>query len=162
MHSLSDHDFHRFQRFIHDAAGISLSPTKKSLVSGRLSKRLSARGMDSFHDYLALLAQREERAGQLSQLAHLAAAIVGSGPRRERQVLNRLLIERGPRQFCGRRNDLGRRGAGIHQRESKLRIHRQRQTAPNLLAARLVRLDSRQRIIGVIAPKLSRQRSVGQ
>jgi len=62
MHPLSDHDFHRFQRFIHNAAGISLSPTKKSLVSGRLAKRLAARDMGSFHDYLALLEQREEHA----------------------------------------------------------------------------------------------------
>lgn len=62
MHTLSDHEFQRFQRFIHGAAGISLSSAKKSLVVGRLAKRLAARELDSFHDYLALLERREEHA----------------------------------------------------------------------------------------------------
>ena len=40
---LTDREFVQFQRFIHEAAGISLSDAKKPLVSGRLAKRLHAR-----------------------------------------------------------------------------------------------------------------------
>ncbi|WP_022978910.1 protein-glutamate O-methyltransferase CheR [Ideonella sp. B508-1] len=62
MHALSEHEFQRFREFIHTAAGISLSPAKKSLVSGRLAKRLTARQLGGFSDYLALLDKREEHA----------------------------------------------------------------------------------------------------
>ena len=60
---ISDQEFGRFQRFIYEAAGISLSPAKKALVCGRLSKRLQARQLASFTDYFKLLtteAGREE------------------------------------------------------------------------------------------------------
>ena len=60
---ISDQEFGRFQRFIYEAAGISLSPAKKALVCGRLSKRLQARQLSSFTDYFKLLgtdAGREE------------------------------------------------------------------------------------------------------
>jgi len=39
MNTITDAEFTRFQRFIFDAAGITLSQGKKALVSGRLSKR---------------------------------------------------------------------------------------------------------------------------
>lgn len=60
---ISDQEFGRFQRFIYETAGISLSPAKKALVCGRLSKRLQARQVQSFGDYFKLLgteAGREE------------------------------------------------------------------------------------------------------
>ena len=53
--ALSDKEFARFQRFIHDAAGITLSSSKKALVSGRLAKRLARHALPSFTDYLDLL-----------------------------------------------------------------------------------------------------------
>jgi chemotaxis protein methyltransferase CheR len=63
MHpSITDPEFTRFQRFIFDAAGITLSPSKKALVSGRLSKRLAQRQMDSFGGYLRLLESPQEQA----------------------------------------------------------------------------------------------------
>jgi chemotaxis protein methyltransferase CheR len=54
--NISDIEFTRFQRFIYDAAGITLSPTKKALVCGRLSKRLQAHQLSSYTEYLAMLA----------------------------------------------------------------------------------------------------------
>lgn len=52
---LSDKDFGNFQRFIFDAAGITLTSAKKSLVCGRLAKRLHARQVESYADYFRLL-----------------------------------------------------------------------------------------------------------
>lgn len=55
MQSLSTAEFGQFQRFIFDAAGISLSESKQALVSGRLHKRLVAHGLESFGAYFELL-----------------------------------------------------------------------------------------------------------
>ncbi|WP_374563957.1 protein-glutamate O-methyltransferase CheR [Ideonella sp.] len=52
---LSDREFQQFRAFIHEAAGISLSPNKKALVSGRLEKRLRERRLASYADYLDVL-----------------------------------------------------------------------------------------------------------
>lgn len=53
--AISDLEFARFQRFIFDAAGITLASSKKALVSGRLAKRLQAWGYSSYSEYLRLL-----------------------------------------------------------------------------------------------------------
>lgn len=53
---ITDQEFAQFQRFIYEAAGISLSPVKKALVSGRLSKRLQQCGARSYTEYFRLLA----------------------------------------------------------------------------------------------------------
>jgi chemotaxis protein methyltransferase CheR len=55
MNTISDTEFTRFQRFIYDAAGITMSSAKKALVCGRLSKRLQAHRLDSFGEYFELL-----------------------------------------------------------------------------------------------------------
>ncbi len=55
MHTITDTEFSSFQRFIFDAAGITLSPAKKALVSGRLAKRLQANRLESYTDYFKLL-----------------------------------------------------------------------------------------------------------
>ncbi len=57
MHTveLSDRDFANFQRFIHAAAGITLSPGKKALVSGRLARRLHPCRVTSYAQYHDLL-----------------------------------------------------------------------------------------------------------
>lgn len=57
---LSDKDFGNFQRFIYEAAGITLSPAKKALVCGRLARRLHARQLDSYGAYFDLLQSRRE------------------------------------------------------------------------------------------------------
>ena len=53
--SITDQEFTQFQRFIYDAAGITLSAAKKALVSGRLVKRLQQFQMRSYGEYLRLL-----------------------------------------------------------------------------------------------------------
>ena len=53
--TLSDKEFHQFQDLIYKIAGISLSSSKKPLVSGRLMKRLRERNLDSYGDYFKLL-----------------------------------------------------------------------------------------------------------
>lgn len=60
--SINDHEFGNFQRFIYEAAGITLGSAKKALVSGRLAKRLQVRGLASFSDYFKLLASGEDAA----------------------------------------------------------------------------------------------------
>ncbi|MCC7120542.1 MAG: SAM-dependent methyltransferase [Gammaproteobacteria bacterium] len=49
--SIDDGEFACFQALMQKVAGIHLPPSKKPLVSGRLTKRLRARGIDSFGDY---------------------------------------------------------------------------------------------------------------
>lgn len=61
MHTITDAEFANFQRFIFEAAGITLSASKKALVSGRLAKRLAQRQAGSFTDYLRLLRSPQER-----------------------------------------------------------------------------------------------------
>jgi chemotaxis protein methyltransferase CheR len=55
MNTITDTEFGRFQRFIFEAAGITLSSAKKALVCGRLSKRLAAHQLGSYTEYFALL-----------------------------------------------------------------------------------------------------------
>jgi chemotaxis protein methyltransferase CheR len=49
---LSARDFQRVRRIIFDLAGIDLNPSKQNMVYSRLSRRLRARGMESFASYL--------------------------------------------------------------------------------------------------------------
>jgi chemotaxis protein methyltransferase CheR len=53
--AISDAEFAQFQRFIFEAAGITMSPAKKALVSGRLAKRLDHCGVSSYGDYFRIL-----------------------------------------------------------------------------------------------------------
>ena len=58
--AISDREFAQFQRFIFEAAGITMAPTKKALVSGRLSKRLQHHRVHSFGEYFELLSSGRE------------------------------------------------------------------------------------------------------
>lgn len=62
MATLTDQEFARFQRFIYDAAGISLSDAKKVMVGSRLAMRLQKCQVSNYGDYFRLLAsgQRPE------------------------------------------------------------------------------------------------------
>ncbi|HEY4211937.1 MAG TPA: protein-glutamate O-methyltransferase CheR [Steroidobacteraceae bacterium] len=62
MTIISDQEFGKFQRFIFDAAGITLSDAKKALVSGRLAKRLQACQVGSYGEYFKLLMSGESPA----------------------------------------------------------------------------------------------------
>jgi len=53
--ALSDHEFRQFQAMIYDIAGISMSSAKKTLVSGRLAKRVKHHRLNSYGDYFHLL-----------------------------------------------------------------------------------------------------------
>lgn len=53
--SITDDEFAAVQRWVLEAAGISLGPSKKALVCGRWAKRLTARECPSFGEYLKLL-----------------------------------------------------------------------------------------------------------
>jgi chemotaxis protein methyltransferase CheR len=57
---ISDREFSQFQTFIFEAAGITLSNTKKALVTGRLAKRLKHLGLDSYGDYFRLISSGKE------------------------------------------------------------------------------------------------------
>src|SRR5512140_104354 len=52
---LTDRDFARVRRLIHDYAGISLSDQKRNMVYNRLLKRLRAHGEVAFAPYLDLV-----------------------------------------------------------------------------------------------------------
>lgn len=62
MINITDQEFAQFQRFIHEAAGISLPASKKALVSGRLAKRVQKWQLKSYHDYFHLLSSGKEPA----------------------------------------------------------------------------------------------------
>ncbi len=48
---IGDREFTRFQSLIHREAGIWLSPMKRALLVGRLTRRLRELGLDSFGEY---------------------------------------------------------------------------------------------------------------
>jgi chemotaxis protein methyltransferase CheR len=52
LHDLSSADFERVRSMIHRHAGIALHPGKRSMVFGRLSRRLRALGRADFSSYL--------------------------------------------------------------------------------------------------------------
>ncbi|MES2265101.1 MAG: protein-glutamate O-methyltransferase CheR [Pseudomonadota bacterium] len=52
---ITEQEFAQFQRFIFETAGITLSPAKKALVSGRLAKRLAHFNLTSYGAYFKLL-----------------------------------------------------------------------------------------------------------
>lgn len=70
MTEISDSEFAQFQRFIYEAAGITLSAAKKALVCGRLGKRLQACQVGSYGDYFELLMSGES-AGELQNAVDL-------------------------------------------------------------------------------------------
>lgn len=51
----TDDDFNHIRGLIYRVAGISLSPSKRDLVYSRLARRLRARQIDSFSEYIRLL-----------------------------------------------------------------------------------------------------------
>ncbi len=52
---LKEEEFHQFRSWLHRTAGINLSPAKKPLVSGRLSKRLKHYKLSSYGEYFRLI-----------------------------------------------------------------------------------------------------------
>ncbi len=56
MVAITDQEFAQFQKFIFESAGITLTPAKKALVSGRLARRLDLHNAGSYGEYFRLLA----------------------------------------------------------------------------------------------------------
>jgi chemotaxis protein methyltransferase CheR len=59
---ISDAEFAQFQRFIFEAAGISMADAKKALVTGRLGKRLAYYQLETFGEYFRLLTSGQQPA----------------------------------------------------------------------------------------------------
>ncbi|RYE91402.1 MAG: hypothetical protein EOO78_30520, partial [Oxalobacteraceae bacterium] len=53
--AITEQEFGRFQRFIFEAAGISISSGKKAMLCGRLGKRLREHRFSNYTQYLQLL-----------------------------------------------------------------------------------------------------------
>jgi chemotaxis protein methyltransferase CheR len=62
MTPITDKELAQFRRFIFEAAGITMSEQKKALVEGRLGKRLTVHGLESFGQYFNLLTSGEHPA----------------------------------------------------------------------------------------------------
>lgn len=60
MIDITEQEFALFQRFIYDAAGISLSGAKKTLVSGRLGRRLEHHRLSSYAEYFRVLSSGQD------------------------------------------------------------------------------------------------------
>jgi chemotaxis protein methyltransferase CheR len=70
LRSVSDREFALFQALIHREAGIFLAPGKKSLLEGRLSRRVRALGLNSFGAYYRRVVD-----GDRGELVHLLDCI---------------------------------------------------------------------------------------
>lgn len=55
LNHLKDSEFRQFQSWLYNSTGINLSPAKKALVAGRLSKRLKHHQLSSYGDYFELI-----------------------------------------------------------------------------------------------------------
>lgn len=69
---MSEAAFSGFQKLIFDSAGISISPSKTTLVSSRLGKRLRALDLPDFDAYLCYLTSAEGKtSGEFQQFVNL-------------------------------------------------------------------------------------------
>lgn len=57
---LNDSEFQQFRSWLYTTAGINLTPSKKALVAGRLSRRLKHYRLGSYGDYFQLISQKSE------------------------------------------------------------------------------------------------------
>ncbi len=69
---MSDKDFVRLSEFIRDSCGIKLPPAKKTMLEGRLRKRLRALGIKSFERYCEFLFGS---GGSQSEYTHMIDAV---------------------------------------------------------------------------------------
>ena len=69
---MSDKDFKRLSQFIGSSCGIRLPPAKKTMLEGRLRKRLRALGIESFEKYCEFLFSP---GGSQSEYIHMIDAV---------------------------------------------------------------------------------------
>lgn len=69
---MSPKDFQRISQFIWQNWGLKMTPVKRTMLQGRLMKRLRILGLDTFSDYCEYLFSTE---GQAAEVPHLADAV---------------------------------------------------------------------------------------
>ena len=70
--ALSDRNFNRVSKFIHERIGIFLPETKRKLLEGRLGKRMKITGISSISDYCDYLFTAE---GIKEEISHMVDAV---------------------------------------------------------------------------------------
>ena len=70
-YSLTDSELHKFTTLIYDECGISLSATKKSMLSSRLGRRLRALDIPTFKEYYDFLIETLGKNDELTQLINV-------------------------------------------------------------------------------------------
>lgn len=68
LDNLSARDFQRLAAFIHEYSGIKMPPAKKSMVEGRLRRRVRALGVGSLTDYCRYLFEQDGLGGEAVSL----------------------------------------------------------------------------------------------
>jgi chemotaxis protein methyltransferase CheR len=68
IHAITDREFALFQTLIQREVGIYLAPAKKTLLVGRLSKRLRALGLTTFEAYYRRIVDDDDRAERIEML----------------------------------------------------------------------------------------------
>lgn len=71
----SDTDFRAIADLAHERFGLSLADSKKPLVYSRLSRRLKARGVANFSDYLEVLTRQDEDQERLELISALTTNV---------------------------------------------------------------------------------------
>jgi chemotaxis protein methyltransferase CheR len=66
--TLGKDEFDWLAGVVRESCGIALTPGKRSMLEGRLRRRLRAHELDSFADYVSLLKNPEIRLGELQEL----------------------------------------------------------------------------------------------
>lgn len=70
--TLSHRNFEKLARYIYDYSGIKMPPSKRTMLEGRLRRRLRATGIDDFNDYCDYLFRED---GLESEAIHLMDAV---------------------------------------------------------------------------------------
>ncbi|MEO5333218.1 MAG: chemotaxis protein CheR [Magnetococcus sp. YQC-5] len=66
-HGISDKDFNRLSEFIYSQCGIMMPPSKKTMLTARIQKRLRLVGMTSFKEYIDWVLDPEHSGDELIQ-----------------------------------------------------------------------------------------------
>jgi len=65
---LSEHDFHDFSALIYKLCGIKMPQTKKTMLAGRLAKRLRILGIQSYREYFDYVSSPAQRSSELTAM----------------------------------------------------------------------------------------------
>lgn len=68
LQPLGDSDFRAIRDLIFEKSGITLSDSKKQLVTSRLARRLRVHGLSSYRDYFELVTRRDPQGDELREM----------------------------------------------------------------------------------------------